>query len=114
MFCIDIPPDITVQRPSNESIIAFLKRRIDRVAASQRYPDQPDQNEEPDLTKPGPAYPTLHRQHLRLGLSVSELGPLDDPKAQSIRTATCIKIASEVVGTWVEEGLLGEALATYE
>lgn len=118
-----------MHRPSNERIIAFLKRRIDRVAEVQQFPEQTDQTEpaaQPsdsaestttpasDPTKPGPTFPTLHRQHLRLGLSTTELGPLDDPNAQSIRAAARIKIASEVVGTWVEEGLLDEALATYE
>ncbi|KAG8733941.1 hypothetical protein FRC10_012057 [Ceratobasidium sp. 414] len=96
----DIPPDMTVQRPSNERILAFLKRRVERVSAAQ----------EPD----SPGFQTLHRQHLRLGLSLDELGPLTCPNAQSVRAGARIKVACEVLGAWVEEGLMDEVLKTYD
>ncbi|QRW21591.1 Ydr279p protein family (RNase H2 complex component) [Rhizoctonia solani] len=60
------------------------------------------------------SFPAIQRQHLRLGLSVEELGPLDCPKAEAIRAATRIKIASEIVGNWVEEGLMADVLGTYD
>jgi hypothetical protein len=109
-----------VHRPSDERILAFLKRRVERVAAAQE-PAEPVQADETsdstppsDAAAPGPTFPTLHRQHLRLGLSPDELGPLTCPTAQSVRAAARIKIACEVVGTWVEEGLMDEILGTYE
>ncbi|CAE6511284.1 unnamed protein product [Rhizoctonia solani] len=118
----DVPPDITVHRPSTERIIAFIKRRIDRVVSAQPPPQPPtpeptsDPAAEParSTAETPQSFPTIQRQHLRLGLSVAELGPLDCPKAQSTREATRIKIASEVVGNWVEEGLMEQVLATYD
>ncbi|KAB5589135.1 hypothetical protein CTheo_7420 [Ceratobasidium theobromae] len=134
----DVPPDLAVHRPSNECIIAFIKRRIERVAAVQQFPGLADQTESaPDIVgpvdrtpasgstcppaqptsdsnSPGPSFATLQRQHLRLGLSVVELGPLDCPNAQAIRAAARIKIASEIIGVWVEEKLLEEVLQTYD
>lgn len=131
----DIPPDITVHRPSNERILAFLKRRVERVILAQKYQEpapettsetptdpepSPDATTDPvvaavsENTAPGPVFPTIHRQHLRLGLSVTELGPDTCSTAQSIRSAAHIKIACEVVGTWVEEGLMSELIETYD
>ncbi|QRV79182.1 Ydr279p protein family (RNase H2 complex component) [Ceratobasidium sp. AG-Ba] len=100
----DIPPDITVQRPSADQITSFLKRRVDRVAAAQ----------EPSPDSTGPTFPAVHRQHLRLGLSVDELGPDTDEGAKSIRAGARIKIACEIIGTWVEESLMAEVLKTYD
>ncbi|KAG9098567.1 hypothetical protein FRC06_006213 [Ceratobasidium sp. 370] len=102
----DIAPDVTVQRPSNERILAFLKRRVERLAAAQEPQESP--------TLAAPNFPTLHRQHLRLGLSLDELGPLACPTAQPIRAGARIKIACEVLGTWVEEGLMDEVLKAYD
>ncbi|KAJ1304695.1 hypothetical protein OPQ81_005834 [Rhizoctonia solani] len=119
----DVPPDITVHKPSSERITAFIKRRMERVVSAQQLPgsstSEPGSNPTPETTSdPTPeaphSFPTIQRQHLRLGLSVAELGPLDCPKAQSIRAATRIKIASEIVGNWVEESLMEQVLATYD
>ncbi|CAE6438310.1 unnamed protein product [Rhizoctonia solani] len=119
----DVPPDLTVHRPSTERIITFIKRRIDRVVLAQQPPEpstvEPTSDPTPEPTpestvETSQSFPTIQRQHLRLGLSVAELGPLDCPKAQSIRAATRIKIASEIVGNWVEESLMEEVLATYD
>ncbi|CAE6518337.1 unnamed protein product [Rhizoctonia solani] len=118
----DVPPDLTVHRPSTERIIAFIKRRIDRVVLAQQPPEPstvPTSDPAPEPTPGSTAetsqsFPTIQRQHLRLGLSVTELGPLDCPKAESTRAATRIKIASEIVGNWVEDSLIEEVLATYD
>ncbi|KAG9095488.1 hypothetical protein FS749_010357 [Ceratobasidium sp. UAMH 11750] len=101
----DIAPDVTVQRPSNERILAFLKRRVERVVSAQETPTT-------DSTSPN--FPTLHRQHLRLGLSLDELGPLTCPTAQPVRAAARIKIACEIIGAWVEAELMDEVLKTYD
>ncbi|KDN49784.1 hypothetical protein RSAG8_01849, partial [Rhizoctonia solani AG-8 WAC10335] len=119
----DVPQDLTVHKPSTERIIAFIKRRIERVISAQQPPEpstseptsEPTPETAPSSTLETPqSFATIQRQHLRLGLSVSELGPLDCPKAQSTRAATRIKIASEVVGNWVEESLMEQVLATYD
>ncbi|KAG8725052.1 hypothetical protein FRC09_009326 [Ceratobasidium sp. 395] len=109
----DIPPDITVHRASNERILAFIKRRVDRVAAAQEPPEPPT-SDSPNPTTTAPNFPTLHRQHLRLGLSIDELGPLTCPIAQPVRAGARIKIACEIVGNWVEEELMDEVLKTYD
>ncbi|CAE6485364.1 unnamed protein product [Rhizoctonia solani] len=107
----DVPPDLTVHKPSTERIIDFIKRRIERVVSAQQPTEPPTSEPTPETP---PSFPTIQRQHLRFGLSVTELGPLDCPNAQSIRAATRIKIASEVVGNWVEECLIEQVLATYD
>ncbi|CAE6416989.1 unnamed protein product [Rhizoctonia solani] len=118
-----IPPDISVHKPSPERITAFIKRRLERVISAQAVPEPSTSEPASDSTlqpssgsTPGKvqSFPTIQRQHLRLGLSVEELGPLDCPKAQAIRAATRIKIAGEIVGNWVEESLMAEILATYD
>ncbi|KAG9122290.1 hypothetical protein FRC07_001405 [Ceratobasidium sp. 392] len=107
----DIPPDLTVQRPSNERIFAFIKRRVDRVIAAQEPQELPASDSSNPTTS---NFPTLHRQHLRLGLSLDELGPLTCPTAQPIRAGARIKIACEVVGAWVHEELVDEVLKIYD
>ncbi|CEL60790.1 hypothetical protein RSOLAG1IB_04029 [Rhizoctonia solani AG-1 IB] len=118
-----VPPDMTVHKPSPERITAFIKQRLERVIAAQPLagPATSEPTSDPTL-EPAPGstsetirpFPTIQRQHLRLGLSVEELGPLDCPKAQAVRAATRIKIASEIVGNWVEENLMAGILATYD
>ncbi|KAH7339730.1 ribonuclease H2, subunit B [Rhizoctonia solani] len=119
----DVPPDITVHRPSTERITAFIKRRIDRVVSAQQPAESPSSEPAPESTseptpisasEPPQSFPTIQRQHLRLGLSVAELGPLGCPKAQATRAATRIKIASEIIGNWVEDDLMEQVLATYD
>ncbi|CAE7227774.1 unnamed protein product [Rhizoctonia solani] len=118
----DVPPDLTVHKPSTERILAFIKRRVERVASAQQPVDSTpnptsDSTSEPtssSTSEGSQKFPTIQRQHLRLGMSVAELGPLDCPKAGSIRAATRIKIASEIVGNWVEESLMEQVLATYD
>ncbi|KAF8739722.1 Ydr279p protein family (RNase H2 complex component), partial [Rhizoctonia solani] len=119
-----IPPDITVHKPSPERIRAFIKRRVERVISAQQPPapepesapppEQPPTASNSSTSTTAQSFPAIQRQHLRLGLSVEELGPLDCPKAEAIRAATRIKIASEIVGNWVEEGLMADVLATYD
>ncbi|GAB1525512.1 hypothetical protein RhiTH_008675 [Rhizoctonia solani] len=119
-----IPPDITVHKPSPERIRAFIKRRVERVISAQQPPapepesapppEQPHTASNSSTSTTAQSFPAIQRQHLRLGLSVEELGPLDCPKAEAIRAATRIKIASEIVGNWVEEGLMADVLGTYD
>ncbi|ELU42662.1 RNase H2-Ydr279 domain-containing protein [Rhizoctonia solani AG-1 IA] len=119
-----IPPDITVHKPSPERIRAFIKRRVERVISAQQPPapepesapppEQPHTASNSSTSTTAQSFPAIQRQHLRLGLSVEELGPLDCPKAEAIRAATRIKIASEIVGNWVEEGLMADVLARAE
>ncbi|CAE6483632.1 unnamed protein product [Rhizoctonia solani] len=118
----DVPPDITVHRPSTERITAFIKRRMERVVSAQQPAEPSSETVSDPAPEPTPSsipetpqsFPTIQRQHLRLGLSVAELGPLACPKAQAIRNATRIKIASEIVGNWVEEDLMEQVLATFD
>ncbi|KAF8593410.1 hypothetical protein BDV93DRAFT_612240 [Ceratobasidium sp. AG-I] len=129
----DISPDVTVHRPSDERMLAFLRRRVERVLLAQK-PQEPASDpvlEQPstdpetsttdlvvaavsEVTTPGPVFPTIHRQHLRLGLSTTELGPDTDLTALAIRAAARIKTACEIVGTWVEEGLMNELMESYD
>ncbi|KAF8757224.1 Ydr279p protein family (RNase H2 complex component) [Rhizoctonia solani] len=105
-------------------LIPFLQTLVERVISAQQPPapepesapppEQPHTASNSSTSTTAQSFPAIQRQHLRLGLSVEELGPLDCPKAEAIRAATRIKIASEIVGNWVEEGLMADVLGTYD